>query len=338
MKHHDSIKQANQKMNRAIAQLQQWQLPATPVNYAVGYDYVDGKNAPLIAAIKRRLSRHKRLDAFFIEESYRQYILGQSKFREEIVTDLDNIAADLGQNCQRSCASTSRFIGELESGVEAITSADQAKSARALQQLLKSATALKQQQRQLLKKLKKSQQQTAVLLDELEEVRQEVYLDPLTGLFNTKAMAQHLELWFKEIPDRKIAAIAINIDHFFQYSDNFGPLISDVILSKIATKISSYVDKSGLPVRSGGDEFVILLPDINSTAAKEIAEKIRQGIEKLRFISSQTGTRLPKTTISLGISEMTAPEPVQQVLMRSRKAVTRAQKDGRNRVATAQEN
>lgn len=338
MKHHDSIKQANQKMNRTIAQLQQWQLPATPVNYAIGYDYVDGKNAPLITAIKRQLTRHKRLDAFFIDEIYRQYILGQSKFRQEIVTDLNNIAADLSQNCQRSSASTKRFLGDLESGVEEISSGDRTKSAQALKQLLKSATLLKQQQGQLLKNLKKSQQQNAVLLDELEEVRQEVYLDPLTGLFNTKAMAQHLELWFKEIPDRKIAAIAINIDHFFQYSDNFGPLISDVILSKIATKISSYVDKSGLPVRSGGDEFVILLPDINNTVANEIAEKIRQGIEKLRFISSQTGTRLPKTTISLGISEMTAPEPVQQVLIRSRKAIAKAQKDGRNRVASTAKN
>ncbi|WDE05519.1 diguanylate cyclase [Thalassomonas viridans] len=334
MKHHDSIKQANQKMNRAIAQLQQWQLPATPVNYAVGYDFVDGKNAPLIAAVKRRLTRHKRLDAFFIDEIYRQYILGQSKFREELVTDLDKLAAELSQNCQRSGISAERFITSLETGIKDISSGEQTRIHQALKQLAESAALAKKQQHQLVKALKKSQQQTAVLLDELEEVRQEIYLDPLTGLFNTKAMAQHLDLWFKEVPDRKVAAIAINIDHFFQYSDNFGPLISDVILSKIATKISSYVDKSGLPVRSGGDEFVILLPDINSSTAGEIAEKIRQGIEKLRFVSSQTGTRLPKTTISLGISEMTAPEPVQQVLARSRQAVARAQEDGRNRVAT----
>lgn len=334
MKHHDSIKQANQKMKRAITQLQQWQLPATPVNYAVGYDYIDGKNAPLIAAVKRRLTRHQRLDAFFIDEIYRQYILGQSKFREEIVTDLDKIASDLSENCQRSGASASRFLDSLETGIAGLSSGDKSKSRQALKQLATSASLLKKQQQQLLQTLQKSRQQTAVLQEELEEVRQEVYLDPLTGLFNTKAMAQHLELWFKEVPDRKVAAIAINIDHFFQYSDNFGPLISDVILSKIATKISSYVDNSGLPVRSGGDEFVILLPDINSSVANEIAEKIRQGIEKLRFVSSQTGTRLPKTTISLGISEMTAPEPVQQVLARSRKAVAKAQENGRNRVAS----
>ena len=51
-------------------------------------------------------------------------------------------------------------------------------------------------------------------------------------------------------------------------------------------KQGSYVGESGLPVRSAGDEFLILLPDVERNIAGEIAKKIKQGVEKLRFVNS----------------------------------------------------
>jgi diguanylate cyclase len=74
-------------------------------------------------------------------------------------------------------------------------------------------------------------------------------------------------------------------------------------LTKIANKISSYVNESGLMIRSAGDEFLLLLLDVERSMAGEIAEKIRQSIEKLRFTSSKSGTRLPQITLSMGGSD-----------------------------------
>jgi diguanylate cyclase len=157
---------------------------------------------------------------------------------------------------------------------------------------------------------------------ELADIRKNIYLDPLTGLYNRKAMSKHLEEWFKEDPSKEIAAIVININQFTGVTNKFGSLISDVLLTKIADKVGSYVDDSGLPVRSAGDEFLILLPDIDRNIAQEIADKIRQGVEKMRFISSKSGIRLPQLTVSTGVNHFKASENVNMVINRTRKAMT----------------
>jgi diguanylate cyclase len=68
MKYHDSIEQAELKMNMAVKQLQLWCLPASPINYAVSYEYINKKNISLNTAIDNQLTLGKSLDNFFIEE------------------------------------------------------------------------------------------------------------------------------------------------------------------------------------------------------------------------------------------------------------------------------
>ena len=108
-----------------------------------------------------------------------------------------------------------------------------------------------------------------------------------------------------------------------------------MILSKIAGKINRYVDDSGLPVRTGNHEFLILLPDVDQSITGEIAEKIRQGVEKIRFISSKSGMRLPQMTISLGVTEYKLSESLDSLMKRSKTALKLAQQAGRNTVAVA---
>jgi diguanylate cyclase len=68
-----------------------------------------------------------------------------------------------------------------------------------------------------------------------------------------------------------------------------------------------------LPVRTANDEFIVLLPDVDNAIANEIAEKIKQGIEKLRFVNVQSGVRLPKISISCGTSEIQHKERLNQL-------------------------
>ena len=168
---------------------------------------------------------------------------------------------------------------------------------------------------------------------ELEQVKQQRLLDPLTGLYNRFAMQNQIDLWFSEQPSRRVAAIAINLDHFSRFNQQYGATIGDVILSKVARKISSYVQSSGLPVRSGGEEFLILLPDVDLRSASEIAEQVRRGVEKLRFVSSRSKKTLPKVTISLGVSLYQHSENWYQFLGRTAAVLLLAKQRGRNQVA-----
>ena len=321
MKHHDSMKDANRLMTLSVKQLSQWNLPATPINYAVAYEYIINKNAPLVSLLKRQLLTGKALDNFFMEELHRDHILGQSKFRDEIIADLDDVVSEVENNCFQSSQSVQILINKLDMNMSEIFSGEEERIKKAHSQLRLASKKFKTNQQELVEQLLESQEKTKKLSSELEDIRKEIYLDPVTSLYNRKAMTMHVDAWLKEDPDKTIAAIVISLDDFPHFSQRFGSLIGDVILSKVAKKISNYVDDSGLPIRSAGDEFLILLPDVKGSIAKEIADKIKQGVEKLRFVSVKSGIRFPQMTLSLGVSEMRVQEPFQTFIRRTRKTL-----------------
>ena len=322
MKYHDSIKQSQDKMSLAIPLLTQWKLPATPVNYAVAYEFVHNKNHKLIALVKQRITSDLVLDSYFIDEMHQEFILGKSKFRDELIEDVGNVINDIDTASDLSSNALQGFVQQLNRNMAHISSEDKNHVSNALNALQLASATFKTHQSKVKQQIDNAKIQTATLKKELNEVRKEIYLDPLTHLYNRKAMSKHLETWYSEDDKQKVAAIVINIDNFPIITQKFGPLLSNVLLSKVANKITTYVDKSGLPIRSSGDEFLILLPDIEQGAAGEIAEKIRQGVDKLRFVSSKSGLKLPKMTVSLGVSEFTITKNIHQIIDNSRKILS----------------
>jgi diguanylate cyclase len=332
MRYHDSIKTAQSRNTLALKQLKLWHLAPTPINYAVCYEYIIGDNQQIISVIKQHLESGKPLNNFLFDQLYRDVILGQSNFRDEIITDIDMLITDIQQSTQHSSRSLSQFIKQVDASIDDFHSKNSQKIDRAIAQVKKASLQFKRQQNQLAKQLIASQQQSKSLQTELDEVRKDIYLDPLTGLYNKKAFNHHIELWTSADPDKQVSAIVINVDSLNQIKQQFGELISDVLLSKIANKINSYVGESGLPVRSGSDEFLILLPEIDKNIVTEIAEKIRQGVEKLRFINNKSGVRLPKMTVCLGVTDFRLSQNVQSVIDKARILVDDMQLNGHNKL------
>jgi diguanylate cyclase len=319
MKYHDSIRQAEQKMNMAVKQLQRWHLPVSPINYAVSYEYINKKNIPLNTTIENQLTSGKKLDNFFIEENYRQYILGQSNFRDEIIDELEEVVTHVEKNSQKSYLSINKLIANLDNNIDHLQSSDKQTAISATNSIRHASQAFKLHQKKFAEHISLTCEKTRALQVELKEVRKEIYMDPMTGLYNRKAMSKHLDLWLTEDPNRQIAAILVNVNQLSEINTQFGHLISDVLLSKIASKVNSYVDDSGLPIRSGGDEFLILLPDVDKASAREIADKISQGVEKLRFVSSKSGVRLPQMTLSIGVEIFNIAENANNILKKTRR-------------------
>jgi len=322
MKYQDSIKQADKLLILAVKQLQLWHLASTPINYAVSYEFVAQTNNALSTAIKYQLSTGKKLDNFYIEAVYQQFILGQSKFRDDMLVEFDGLLTSVQDNTNESTSSVDHFISIIDSNLGELKSGNKEIIEHACNNLSKATVTFKTEQQRLTEKLQEVQQQSHQLQAELEDVRKEIYLDPLTGLHNRKAMSKKIETWYKEDSNKSVAAIVINVDQYSQITQRFGSLIGDVLLSKIAAKIESYVDDSGLPIRTGGDEFLVLLPEVDSNIAYEIGEKIRQGVGKLRFISSKSGIRLPQMTISVGVNKFTVSQNVNAVIDKTRNSIS----------------
>lgn len=321
MKHHDSILQADQKLALAVKQLKVWGLPATPINYSVSYEFINNKNKRLIDRIQQQLSSGKPLDNFFIDEVYRQVLIGESKFRDDIVTDIDKITEQVQQSSQQTSQQAEQLISKIDKNSEYLFSPDKAKIKKALTEIHKASNHFRIQQGKLNLQLQQSQIQTQSLKKELGDISKEMYIDPLTNLYNRKALNKHVNDWINDDPNKPMAAIVINVDQLSLISEKYGSLISDVLLAKIANKVSSYMTESALPVRSAGDEFTILLPEIEEFTATEMAETIRQGVERLRFVSSKTGTKLPKMTISLGVNSFNLASDINDVINQTRELI-----------------
>lgn len=333
MKHHDSLEQANSKLAQSIQKLSDWRVPATPINYAVAYQYVTAKSPALLVAIDTHLQNVGKPGNFILEQFYTEYVLGQSQFRDGIIDDMDEVLTHIQRDCLQSSLATQNLVNGMEQDIAFIESGNPDEIKMAAMRLRKASQALKSQQQKFAEKVLASQQKTNALKSELEEIKKDIYFDAITGMYNRKGLTKHFDAWIEEDPDKAIGALVIDVDHFQQFSDKFGPLIGDVILSKIANKIASYVDDSGVPVRTGNHEFFILMPEVESTVLGEIAEKIRQGVEKIRFISSKSGIRLPQMTISLGMTEFRNKESLDQLISRSKLALSKAHQNGRNQVA-----
>lgn len=333
MKYQDSLEQAHDKATQVSVFLSRHKLAPHPVNYTVCYEYISGLNEGLSQAINQKLTAGAELDDFIMAELYSRWLVPANQQQEQLLQEMSGIVTRLAGFTDVASEAVTDYLQQLEQQLQ------QAKSGQNIATpLIRSLHALttdyQLSQQQLQHQLELANQQSRQLRYELEEVKKQRLLDPLTGLYNRVAMQNQVDIWLSEQPDRHIAAIAIDLDYFSHFNQKYGYIIGDIILSKVARKIGSYVQESGLPVRSGGEQFLLLLPDVDLRTAGEIAEQVRKGVEKLRFVSARNKKALPSITISLGVTLYQATETWYQFLARTSDVLKLAKNRGRNQVSS----
>jgi two-component system cell cycle response regulator len=126
--------------------------------------------------------------------------------------------------------------------------------------------------------------------------------------------------------------LVIDIDHFKKINDSFGHPVGDEVLREFAVRLASNVRAIDLPVRFGGEEFVVVMPDTELEHAHRIAERIRLHVAGSPF-RVMGGEELLTVTISIGVAaslgENDAPAPL---IKRADEAMYEAKSQGRNRV------
>ena len=118
---------------------------------------------------------------------------------------------------------------------------------------------------------------TALVVGALvQQVRTAAATDPLTGLPNRRSFDQHLELELAraERNDRHLALLALDLDGFKQVNDVAGHAAGDQLLVEAGKAWSSVLRTGEVLARSGGDEFVVLLPDTGHTGARRVAARL----------------------------------------------------------------
>jgi len=180
--------------------------------------------------------------------------------------------------------------------------------------------------REHLKKLLDKQAQLTKKLENLANT------DPLTGVWNRRYF---LNLCEREINrayryNRFFSLLILDLDHFKQINDIYGHAVGDEVLIAITIIVQSSIRKIDLLGRFGGEEFVVLLPETTLNVAVDMAEIIRNNLEKKVILAEEIEVRV---TVSIGVSTYQLEDQnIDVVLQRADQALYQAKNQGRNRV------
>ncbi|MEX0603319.1 MAG: diguanylate cyclase [Marinobacter sp.] len=161
--------------------------------------------------------------------------------------------------------------------------------------------------------------------------------DTLTGLFNRREMNRLLseEVSRAARYNRRLALLWIDIDHFKQVNDQYGHPAGDAVLTAVCKRLSQGIRSVDAFGRYGGEEFMILLPEMDGAEAWEAAERLRQLVAE--YPVALEGVADVRLTVSIGIAVFPHHGQTADALNdMADKAMYRAKENGRNQVCVAQ--
>lgn len=166
-----------------------------------------------------------------------------------------------------------------------------------------------------------------------ELLRNQSIRDPLTGLFNRRYLEESLnrELHRASRTGRNVSLVMLDLDHFKHFNDTFGHQVGDVLLKEVAGVVRSRVRAGDLACRFGGEEFALIIAEVDAEGAQRCMETIRESIKHLSL--HERGQTLGTITVSAGVASYPANADTPEELVRhADEALYRAKKAGRDRV------
>ncbi|MFZ6861526.1 GGDEF domain-containing protein [Undibacterium sp. Ji67W] len=156
--------------------------------------------------------------------------------------------------------------------------------------------------------------------------------DPLTGLLNRRALSAFtsLEIAKAKRSELSISMLMIDLDLFKQINDQFGHDVGDKVLIHFSAIVRGLCREIDYVARSGGEEFILILPATPIEDAQAIAQRIQLALK------ADKREGLPDYTCSIGVATQNdVHESFDALLKRADRAMYRAKKGGRNRIETA---
>ncbi len=161
--------------------------------------------------------------------------------------------------------------------------------------------------------------------------------DVMTGLYNRRFYIQTINEEMNRVKRHhsSLVLIMLDVDYFKLYNDNYGHQAGDNVLTQVANVLKFYTSRSGeYAFRLGGEEFGMLLSDMNKEGYIALAERIRRAIEMLE-IQHIKNDASPFVTVSIGVAFYYPDSMItcDELYKEADNQLYYAKENGRNRVA-----
>lgn len=167
------------------------------------------------------------------------------------------------------------------------------------------------------------------------EVLQYATLDALTGLNNRRQLESRLkqETSQAERQGHPLSVMMLDIDFFKSFNDNFGHAVGDLVLKEVANTVKQNLRESDIPARYGGEEICVLLPFTELEYARQVAERVRLGVEKhIVPVKIEDKDVDLSVTVSIGVAQYSKGSQPEELYIKADEALYKAKKNGRNKV------
>lgn len=167
-----------------------------------------------------------------------------------------------------------------------------------------------------------------LLQKRLGKLNQDTITDPLTGLNNRRGLRLALDMLLPKM--QGLSVITLDIDHFKEVNDLYGHEVGDQVLKFLAEQMRECFRPDDILCRVGGEEFIVLLPDLGLDSAHAVAERLRLKM------ASQKSPSGDVVTVSIGVAYMhEGSSTIETTLRASDAALYTAKNQGRNCVISA---
>jgi len=329
--------QAVKYLKLTIPRMTSLEVPITPENYTVWYEYTSGANLELTKAIDDMLNSGLEFTSEINRELYDTYItslpsgklVGVQGETEQIVRKLLGEIKGMYDGAQ-SFSSTLKSSQE-----ELLNNPDISSVSRLVSNLIEETDKVKQANSAMEKTLTTMKDEVDCLKSDMEALSVAALTDQLTGISNRRAFNEAIEQSLEDFNAEGtiFSLLVIDIDHFKKFNDTHGHTVGDMVLTFVAKMLKKGVKGTDMVARYGGEEFVVILPktdyDGAITVAQLLCDKVSQTVLTMNEKQKKS---LGNVTISVGVALITSGDDAISVVERADLGLYAAKESGRNRV------
>ncbi len=333
----NEIELVDKYCQKALGLLRRTLLPALPKFYDLFYTYASGTNIELNNKLNDKLSTGDNLTIQFAEGLYSEFLSSNgvedrlSSVTDEILDSISNIHTTI----DKARTNNNNYTEMLDDTVADLKEDnDQETVSKLTIKLLEMTKQVQEANLTLENELASAKSDISSLKDEVDEVRQDSLLDPLTKIDNRKSFDRFLEVAIDSAEEsgKSLSLVMIDIDHFKKFNDTWGHQTGDQVLRLVGSTLRSGTREEDLAARYGGEEFALILVDTDLEQACIVAEKIRKSIKNRKLHKRSTNENLGCITVSSGVATFRSGDSAETLVERSDVCLYAAKHAGRNRV------
>lgn len=324
---------AQQVMHR----ISQDSLKPNPAVFSVLYAHFTGTHPDISFVINDLDKQKKSLTTSQCEELFEMHLSSnrEKTFFDDSARKVQAVASEIVELIRGAGIAHKEYNQQLIKQSDTFSSAsdlDQVK--KIISELVTDTRRMIDENHKLEEKLHDSAHELQQMRNDVVHLQKETLRDTLTGIANRRAFDNELQIRASESVERArpLCLIMIDIDHFKTFNDTYGHPVGDQVLRLVARTLEEGLRSTEMLSRYGGEEFAVIVPNIKLRDAEKVAQRLRERIAVKDIVNQSKNEKLGRLTISLGISQLEAGEPLSEFIDRADRALYKAKEAGRNTV------